>query len=449
MRDAPTARRWGALAAACLITGAVVAGDPPAASAAVPAIHHVWVIQLENQSYTSALTDNPNTYVGKTLPRLGQVLTQYFATGHESLDNYIAEISGQAPNVDTQADCQVYTDVVPGTVVAGQAVGAGCVYPAAVPTLANQLTAGGLSWKAYMGDMGNDPARDHTSAGTCGHPVLNHQDGTQTASASDQYASRHDPFVYFHSIIDNPAECGRVVALSLLRHDLSSAALTPAFSWITPNLCDDGHDAVCAGPNLAGSHVGGLVSTDLFLARYVPLIMASPAFKANGALLITWDESNTADGASCCGETPGPGSALPGIVGPGGGHVAAIVISPFTKPGTTNATPYNHYALLRTIEDIFGLAHLGEAGAAGLQPMGSDVFDAATPVATPAPAPPPTPTVAPGTPTGAEPPPSGNQAVGGTLAQTGARPATDLAVGILVLALTGLALARRTRAGRR
>jgi hypothetical protein len=67
---------------------------------------------------------------------------------------------------------------------------------------------------------------------------------------------------------------------------------------------------------------------------------------------------------------------MPGIFGPGGGRVGALVISPFVTPGTTSDTPYNHYSLLRTVEDLFGLAHLGYAGANGLAPFGSDVFDA-------------------------------------------------------------------------
>ena len=56
---------------------------------------------------------------------------------------------------------------------------------------------------------------------------------------------------------------------------------------------------------------------------------------------------------------------MPGFSGPGGGNVGALIISPFTKPGTTNATPYNHYALLCSIENVFGLGHLGFAGAPG------------------------------------------------------------------------------------
>jgi phosphatidylinositol-3-phosphatase len=116
------------------------------------------------------------------------------------------------------------------------------------PELAiRQLTAKGNSWRAYMEDMGNDPTSE---SAVCGHPVLNTVDHTQIAEApspsvplGDQYASRHNPFVYFHSIIDS-AECSNL-NLNLLSTDLASERTTPDFVFITPNLCNDGHDSPC------------------------------------------------------------------------------------------------------------------------------------------------------------------------------------------------------------
>jgi hypothetical protein len=122
---------------------------------------------------------------------------------------------------------------------------------------------------------------------------------------------------------------------------------------------------------------GGLVSSDKMLSEIVPAILASPAFEKDGLLVVTFDEAEGTDAASstaCCGEQPGPNSPSPGIGGPGGGRVGAIVISPFTEPGSANDTPYNHYALLRSMEDLFGLEHLGFAAAPGLKPFGDDVF---------------------------------------------------------------------------
>ena len=116
-------------------------------------------------------------------------------------------------------------------------------------------------------------------------------------------------------------------------------------------------------------------SADAFLARWVPRITSSPAFRADGMLVITFDEALTIDASSCCGEKSGPNVTNAGINGPGGGRVGAVVLSPFIKAATISEKPYNHYALLRTIEDIFGLDHLGYAGQRGVNAFGRDVFN--------------------------------------------------------------------------
>jgi hypothetical protein len=97
---------------------------------------------------------------------MGGLLQNYYAVGHDSLDNYVAQISGQAPDHATQNDCGVWTKFRPANMIEkpfGQLVGDGCVYPASIPTLGNQLSAAHLTWKAYLQDMGNQPARDHTT----------------------------------------------------------------------------------------------------------------------------------------------------------------------------------------------------------------------------------------------------------------------------------------------
>jgi phosphatidylinositol-3-phosphatase len=93
-----------------------------------------------------------------------------------------------------------------------------------------------------------------------------------------------------------------------LATDLKKISTTPAFSFITPNLCDDGHDYPCTNPPSCAS---ALADVDTFLQTWVPLITSSPAFKQNGLLEITFDESDgpQSDGSSCCGEQPGPGDS--------------------------------------------------------------------------------------------------------------------------------------------
>jgi hypothetical protein len=116
------------------------------------------------------------------------------------------------------------------------------------------------------------------------------------------------------------------------------------------------------------------VSEDAFLSATVPKILDSPAYKDSGLLIVTYDEAESGDATACCGEQSGPNTPSAGQQGPGGGRVGAVVLSPFVRAGTRNATPYNHYSLLRTVEDLFGLDHLGYAGAAELSSFGSDVF---------------------------------------------------------------------------
>jgi hypothetical protein len=370
-------RRLGPLSAIALIACTAILGLAGSATAA-PSIRHVFVIVLENENFATSFGPNsPAPYLSKTLVAQGGYIPNYYGIGHSSLDNYIAMVSGQAPNSTTRADCPTFSDfTTSGTDANGQQLGTGCVYPSAIPTVAGQLSAAGLSWRGYSEDMGNNPTRE---AATCGHPALNTPDMTESATATDQYATRHNPFVYFHSIIDNASLCNaNVVNLSKLPADLSNAAATPNYVFITPNLCNDGHDAPCQNGD-----PGGLVQADKFLQTWVPQITGSSAFRQDGLLLVIFDEATSADSSACCGEIPGPGAAQPGGNGPGGGQVGAVALSPCIAPGTVTQTAYNHYSMLRSVEDTFGLSHLAYANLAGETSFGSDLFNRPCGPATP------------------------------------------------------------------
>ena len=377
-------------------SSAAASRPAPAAPAArtrpfkLPRVRHVFVIVLENENYASTFGEpSADPYLAQTLPAEGALLEDYYGTGHESNDNYISLVSGQPPNPDNQGDCQDF-DEFPLSQVNSEGVeqGVGCVYPEAVQNIGTQLTAAKRKWKAYMQDMGNDPNRE-TAA--CGHPGLGEQDHTQEAVAGDGYATRHDPFVYFKSVIADQSYCdAHVVALGSpsgampaaalrgetgLVTDLKRTSKAPAFSFITPNLCEDGHDYPCKNQTGGTSALGDI---DTFLETWVPLITGSPAFKKNGLLEITFDESDgpQSDASSCCEEKAGPSSPEPGITGPGGGLVGAVLISPFIKPGTVTTTPYNHYSSLASFEQLFGLPRLADAASVPSS-FGSDVFTAA------------------------------------------------------------------------
>jgi hypothetical protein len=418
------------------------------------AISHILVVDLENESFAATFgPGSPATYLNGSLRPQGELIEQYFATGHASLDNYISQVSGQAPNNLTKADCSNlaslappftniafgYSNVTPGVddpfpaTNPGQVNGQGCIYPAPDPaagvhgaaTIADQLDAAYppdpathvVAWRAYNGDMGNDPVRDGgtpdpTGGTDCAHPAVGGVDNAELATPTDQYATRHSPYVYFHSIIDNPAECSaNVVPLGTLNaagapdpaghlaHDLSSPATTPRFGFVTPNQCDDGHDAVCKGLNAGGGHTGGLVGADLFLSHWVPMILNSPAYRDGSMLVvITLDEGGVtlaggSDVRSCCYEQAGPNTVAPGDIfsrsatntAPGGGQTGTLLLNrKLIRPGTDNTTgSYNHYSALRSYEDILGLTaggadglgHLGFAAAPGLVPFGPDVFN--------------------------------------------------------------------------
>jgi len=400
-----------AAAIALLLTGGITAcsssGSLTQGTETVPVtgkVKHVFVLTLENKSYATTFGSTaPVPYLTQTLAAQGATLQGYFGTGHVSLDNYISMVSGQAGTLDTVADCQTYQDfnqTSPNLVQNGQIVGTGCVYPSTVKTIADQLTAAGLTWKGYMGDMGNDPARESS---TCGHPTLNSAELTQVAEApsssvpnGDFYATRHDPFMYFHSIIDSGVCQTNVVNMqNNLANDLASISTTANFNFITPNLCQDGHDNPCADGT-----TGGYPAINAFLTTYIPLILNSPAYKQDGLLIINFDESNytasvsgstetiTFPGNYCCNQLAGPNEpSYPETINAGsytlvygnygGDQTGAIVLSPFIKPGTVSTVNYNHYSMLRTVEDIFGLSHLGNAADLEQIPFGTDVFTAA------------------------------------------------------------------------
>jgi phosphatidylinositol-3-phosphatase len=173
-------------------------------------------------------------------------------------------------------------------------------------SLVDQLERAHVSWKAYMEDLP--------------HPCF-------TGASSGEYAKKHDPFAYYTRITNNPPRCSHVVPLGRLGADERGHTL-PRFIWITPNLCHDMHD--CS------------VSTgDRFLARLVPTLLRS--LGRNGVLFLTWDEGSS--DAGCCHLASG-------------GHIATIVAGPGARPGVRITTPTDHYSVLQTIEDLFGLPRL-------------------------------------------------------------------------------------------
>jgi phosphatidylinositol-3-phosphatase len=362
---------------------AIPAAQP--AGAATP-IGHVWTIVLENsefaQTFIGGRTSAP--YLTQTLPSMGRLLVQYYGTGHSSLDNYLAMVSGQGPNASTQDDCddattlggpagQWHFDADGQAVDDSGASPIGCTYPAGVKNLADQFQGAGIAWKGYMENMDAQPGKRPY----CSNPFVS---GTPLRTiAEPDYKDKHNPWAYFHSTFDQDAYCQEhVVPLGTvdaagrpqgqLLDDLQQVATTPQYSFLTPGQCHDGHDAC------AGNGDNAIAGADQFLRAWIPAIMASPAYQQDGLIIVTFDEGVT--DLACCGEKKAPnlsatsnnGYPVPLPVGDGGGQVGAILLSPRVPAGSVDvANQFNHYSYLRSMEDLFGLPHLGYAAATGLK----------------------------------------------------------------------------------
>jgi phosphatidylinositol-3-phosphatase len=349
----------------------------PASASALPPIRHVAVIVLENKTIYDWLGPTGRVfapYLSTELPKKGELMTRFYGVGHNSASNYIALVSGQPPTPASKNDCpDPVVHVSPQTTSSlGIATSDGCQYPANFKTIADQLAAANLTWKGYNQDI-PEPCSP-----------LSHNPAPGTS-----YARKHNPFVFFDSLIQSGQCQANDVGFDALDADLKAGTL-PNFSLIVPNECDDGHTACPSSfpvSNPVTDDFDQLKQADAFLKAWVPRILAVPDMQRDGLLIVTFDES-VIDTTGCCNEQGGPAAKHPGNyfgepIGRGGGNMGAILISPFVSPGSEsplglhlNLKPYNLYSTLRSVEDIFGLSgHLGFAGQSGLRPFGADVFD--------------------------------------------------------------------------
>jgi phosphatidylinositol-3-phosphatase len=340
-------------------------------------VKHVFVIMLGENSYEETFgKTSAAPYLKEELPKLGEVVPNYYAVTKGDLANQLALISGQGPTPETAADCPNYADVVPGTETPEKQVqGNGCIYPATTASLPAALTAKKLTWKAYVEDMGNGGAAGQPA--TCRHPAPAAADPSQLPVPGDNYVTWRNPFVYLHSVIDSPECVSTDVGLDQLVPDLQKKVTkkTPALSYVVPNACHSGGEAECEP-----GHPAGALGIEEFLKAVVPEILKSPAYADGGLLAITSSQARQvsavpgflADSASCCfyptypnlpAEAP-PTEAVTGPTRPtgGGGKVGMLLFSPTIEPGTVNESVYyNHFSLLKTIAERLGVEAPGYA----------------------------------------------------------------------------------------
>jgi len=225
-------------------------------------IKHVWEIVLENHAFSSNFTPlegTENSYAA-SLPSQGALLTNYYGTGHSSLDNYISLASGQAPMSDDQDDCPSYNEAdgsvdETGTLASNSDFGQfesnagpdappydnGCVYPSSVPTLFNQLQQAGVSWKVYAQDLGGGVSTAGDGSSALGAPNAGQDAGGLAASYNASYCGAPET---------SPA-----------------AAPDPDGTYASPDPSAAAHDPGAYSLNLSGGYTGG----DQYVAKHNPL----------------------------------------------------------------------------------------------------------------------------------------------------------------------------------
>jgi phosphatidylinositol-3-phosphatase len=330
-------------------TGPATTPAQPSTPAADPApkpsqIGHVFVISLAGHGFDAAFGPQSQApYLAQDLRPQGALLAGATTLGSADLPDGLALIGGQPPNADTRAGCPTFKEISPSVKPSksGEITADGCVFPNTVITIGDQLTASGRTWRAYIEDL--DKGTPPKTA--CRRPGSNAPDDAVTGRPGDRYATRHNPFVYYHSLLDLGDCDSSDGPLGRLDADLASAKTTPSFSYIVPNLCNDGTESPCAD----GS-AGGLPAADAFLATWVPKILASPAFKADGLLIVTFAGSVA---------PPAAGSAADAPVRNG-----ALLVSRFAKAGSTDDAVYDPYAVLRSVQDLFALKPLARSAKA-------------------------------------------------------------------------------------
>ncbi len=296
-----------------------------------PQVGHVFVIALTTTSYRAAFGPGSVAhYLNHELRPKGVLLSGYRTLGGSELPDYLAMVSGQAPNADTRTGCTVYAEFSGSASAAadGQVPGAGCVYPNTVLTVADQATASGKVWKAYLADMDGE---------SCVHPNSDAADDAALPGAGSEYDTRHNPFIYFHSLLDLGGCSSNDVGLQSLTKDLRKAKRTPTYAFMAPGLCDEPSAAAC--PN---GQPGGLAGEDAFLKRQVPAILASAAYRQNGVLMIVFARAPLANGARPV-------------------RTGALILSPTVKKDSTVSTAYDPYSVLRSVEDLLGYTPLVHA----------------------------------------------------------------------------------------
>ncbi len=345
--------------AAALLVSGLAAAAPATRFEGVPRYDHVFVIVEENKDYAQILDPAAAPNIAGLAAKYGNA-AQFFAEVHPSEANYVAMLGGDTFGIhdddayycapgSTRPQCEKSS--APGYVD----------HTVHAPHLGDQLVAAHLTWRGYyeslpepgsLAVVASDPSFDN---------------GTRKTAL---YASKHSGFMNFAGVQSDPRRAEHIVGFDQLDRDLKSGQL-PAFALIVPNQCNEMHGlhgvgvpVDCDGDNKAALIRRG----DAYAGELVRRILATAAWSSAGnvAIVITFDEGSGKTREGCCGMTPDAPSNF------GGGHIPTLVITNHGPRGLRDEAPYNHYSLLRTLEDAFRLdGYLGHAADAdaGVRPM--------------------------------------------------------------------------------
>lgn len=285
-------------------TGDGTAGSGETATAAQhPPVKHVWVIALTGHSFPETFGADPATaaapYLTQELRAKGTLLPWYHAVGHDPLASGVALLGGQKDGTGPFDD--------------------------QTPTLADQLSSVGQSWRAYV------------EGGTAGVAP------GDSPCAVDPATQPRNPFLRFKTITAG-SDC-QIVEPAQLATDVADAASAPALSYVLPAAAHDGSTS--------------LADADAWLRTIVPTILESKAYADGGLVVVTFDQGTAGDAEA------------------GGGRTGALLLSPFVTAGGTVEAPYDAFSLMNSIQDLFGLSpRLGYGADTKLKPFGPKVYGA-------------------------------------------------------------------------
>jgi phosphatidylinositol-3-phosphatase len=351
--------------ALCRTAGAAPAWCPGSAGNGpneVPRYEHIFLIIAENHAYGQIIGNPKAPNINRLAKSYGSA-TQFYGEVHPSKANYIAMLGGDTFGIhdddafycragSTDRYCEKADKIAPYV-----------DHTVTARSLPDQLAEHHLTWKGYFEDL---PAP--------GSKAVYHPDPQHPVAGrpTELYASKHNGFIQFRSVQNDPALASKIVGFDRLYRDLARGQV-PNYAHIVPNQCNEMHGR--DGPNVPpdcryDNDEGRIARGDKAIGRLVARIQASPIWKdrRNTAIVITWDEDDDPDEKKgtqgCCGFDPTSPANF------GGGHIATLVITNHGPRGLTDDIPYNHYSLLRTTEDAFCIGeYLGHANDAAVKSM--------------------------------------------------------------------------------